>query len=748
MKDLADYRYRAFISYSHRDEKWAGWLHRAIETYRVPRYLVGQQTPMGTIPARTNPVFRDRDELASATDLGANLRAALEGSACQLVICSPAAAKSHWVNEEILAFKRLGRQDRIFCLIVGGEPYASRMPGREDEECFPPALHYQMGPDGELTDVPAEPIAADAREGKDGKDNAKIKLLAGMLGVGFDALRQRELQRRHRQFAIIAGASFTGMVFAIGLATTAVIARNEAQAQRARAEKEAETARQTTSFLVDLFKVSDPGEARGRSITAREILTAGASRIEGELASQPEVQAQLMETIGTVFTGLGLYDDARGMLAGALAKRGSLPAADPAELSRTQVRLADVLTETADLDRAEPLYRAAIERLQAQQPERQSLQELATATAGLAELYYRNGRYADAEPLLKQVLALRRRTLPAGDPAVADAVEELGLNQSDQGNDEQAERYLRDALTLRRKALGTAPHPDVAENLNNLALLLMNAGRYDESEALYLEATAMNRTLHGAEHPDVATALNNLGLFYRTKGDLARAGQAYLDALAMRRKLLGPDHPETANTLRNLAFVHYDEALLPQAIEDVRTALGIQRKSLGERHPEVASSLSTLGRWLGEAGQPAEAERALREALALETELLGADHPNVAISEFGLADVLARNGKPTEALRLAESAERKAREAFGEAHWITAVATSTHGGVLAALGRNGEAEPLLHASYAALVADPAARPAYVERARERLRAFYRSAGREDEAAALDAPAQAAADPAT
>jgi len=110
------FAYRAFISYSHRDEKWARWLHRALETYRVPKHLVGQTTAMGVIPARTAPVFRDRDELASATDLGTILRAALAGSACQIVICSPASAASHWVNEEILSFKRLGRADRIFCL--------------------------------------------------------------------------------------------------------------------------------------------------------------------------------------------------------------------------------------------------------------------------------------------------------------------------------------------------------------------------------------------------------------------------------------------------------------------------------------------------------------------------------------------------------------------------------------------------------------------------------------------------------
>jgi hypothetical protein len=206
---------------------------------------------MGEVPARVAPVFRDRDELASSTDLGTDLRRALEASACQIVICSRASANSHWVNEEILAFKRLGRSNRIFCLIVDGEPYASTMPGREEEECFAPALHYVMGEDGELTNTPAEPIAADARPGKDGKNNAKMKLLAGLLGVGFDALRQRELQRRHRRMALISAASTVGMVFAIGLATVAVIARNEAEvlsANSARAGSGSRRARPRSSW--------------------------------------------------------------------------------------------------------------------------------------------------------------------------------------------------------------------------------------------------------------------------------------------------------------------------------------------------------------------------------------------------------------------------------------------------------------------------------------------------------------------
>ena len=157
-------QYWAFISYSHRDRSWGRWLHHSLETYRIPRQLIGADGRDGPIPRRLIPVFRDREELPSASDLGTTIGNALAQSRYIIVICSPRSAQSKWVNEEILNLKRMGRQDRILCLIVGGEPHASDQRGTEDLECFPEALRYEVDAEtGELTDRMAEPIAADAR---------------------------------------------------------------------------------------------------------------------------------------------------------------------------------------------------------------------------------------------------------------------------------------------------------------------------------------------------------------------------------------------------------------------------------------------------------------------------------------------------------------------------------------------------------------------------------------------------------
>ena len=718
----SEFKYKAFISYAHADEKWARWLHRSLEAYKPPKHLIGTVTDMGEVPETLAPVFRDREELASSTDLGADLTAALEASACQIVICSMTSARSHWVNEEILAFKRLGRSKRIFSLIIEGEPYASGSPESERFECFPEALRYQLAEDGELSDVPAEPIAADARPGKDGKNHAKVKLLAGMLGVGFDELRQRELQRRHRRMAIITGAAIAGMVVAIGLATTALIARNEADRQRVRAQQEAETARRTAAFMIGLFQVSDPGESRGKTITAREILVKGAGRIEAELDGEPAIQASLMSTMGQVFTGLGLYDDASGLLEKSLARRRELPVQESGGINESLHSLANVKVLQAEYSDAEALYLEAIARLE-QEGNRQAVVD---NLAGLAELYFQTGQYEEAEPILRQVLEERRRLLQPDDPAVAEALEELGLNMFDQGRYEESAEILRDALARRTRSLGSEPHPDVSENLSNLGMVVNLLGHYEETESLYEQALAMDRRLYGERHPAIATDLNNLAGLYLDNNNLEKADALYRQALAMQVELLGEAHPEVARLWNNLAYVHYYEGDLQTAKSDMLKSIAISQQTHGEEHPEIAGSLSTLGRWLAEAGEVREAEDVLRKALAQQERLLEPDHESTALTRMALADLLIQQGQSEEALLQARNAELSLQRTLGKEHWFTAMALSVHGAALGAAGQNTEAEPMLLAAYRQLDADAGAVPVALEQALMRLIRFYQA----------------------
>jgi tetratricopeptide (TPR) repeat protein len=230
-------RYYAFLSYSHQDRELANWLHRELENFRVPLSLAGRLTVNGVVPRRLTPIFRDQHDLSAADDLAVEVEAALAASQFLLVLCSPIAAKSRWMNVEIESFKRTRPEGCVLAAVVSGEPFASEVPGREDDECFPAALRFKYDRRGHRTGRRAEPLAADFREVGEGRRLAFLKLVAGMLGVGLDELVRREQTRRHRRLAILTAASLAGMAVTSALAVTAIQARNSAREQRSQAER-------------------------------------------------------------------------------------------------------------------------------------------------------------------------------------------------------------------------------------------------------------------------------------------------------------------------------------------------------------------------------------------------------------------------------------------------------------------------------------------------------------------------------
>ncbi len=255
--------YRAFISYSHRDAKWAKWLHRSLEHYMVPidAFSEGEKlnTDGSTKNRRLTPIFRDRDELPASGSLGDTIQQALESSDNLIVLCSPDSAASQYVNAEIEIFRTLhpGNDKKIYALIIEGEPPA----------CFPPSL-IAGG---------AEPIAADAREAGDGKADAKLKLVAGMLGVGFDRLKRREAKRqRNRLLLMVAVVSAVAVMTSV-LSLWALKSEQEANEARDLAEQrqlEAEEARRKAQDLAAFIgrKMLETMDRRGNSRTLFEVV--------------------------------------------------------------------------------------------------------------------------------------------------------------------------------------------------------------------------------------------------------------------------------------------------------------------------------------------------------------------------------------------------------------------------------------------------------------------------------------------
>lgn len=216
-------RYKAFISYSHADEAHASWLQRALERYRPPRSLRHSHPDL---PARLYPIFRDSAELATSTDLSGSIQKAMDDSDALVVICSPAARASRWVNEEIRRFRALGRGARIFCLIVAGSPEP------DSADCAFPAALLQDDQGHALH----EPLAADATAAGAGRRDAMLRIAAGLLDVGIDELKRRDAQRQARFWALVATGSLLVTSLTIALALYAMHARREAEIRRAQAE--------------------------------------------------------------------------------------------------------------------------------------------------------------------------------------------------------------------------------------------------------------------------------------------------------------------------------------------------------------------------------------------------------------------------------------------------------------------------------------------------------------------------------
>lgn len=333
--------YRAFISYSHKDKATATWLHSQLERFKLPNKLVGKATSLGTVPKRLTPIFRDQDELPASGNLGAELEDALSRSLFLIVVCSPASAQSKWVNEEIRRFKMLHGSNKVLALIKEGEPNAELA----ELECFPPALKFDISPDGSITSTLCEPIAADLRTHGDGKRLALLKLISGLTALQLDDLVQREAARRMRTLVQISIASVVAAVFAVGLALYANDRRIDANTQRTVAEQEAANARAVSDFLVKSFAAASSVQDNPNTITARTILDRGAKRIGVELKNQPLIQGRLSATIAMAFTNLGLFDQAIDVVDSTAALSG-------VEFTKAALVKADALLGKGDLKAA------------------------------------------------------------------------------------------------------------------------------------------------------------------------------------------------------------------------------------------------------------------------------------------------------------------------------------------------------------------------------------------------------------
>ena len=594
---VAEFRYRAFIAYSHQDEVWAKWLHKALETYRVPTRLVGTTTAVGRIPRRLAPIFRDRVELPTASDLSRKIDEALGQSVNLIVICSPDSATSHYVNEEIRTFKSLGRADRILCLIVGGEPHGSALSGREAEECFAPALRFSFSADGVPTQERAAPIAADARPGKDGKTNAKLKLIAGLLGVGFDALKQREHHRHMRRMVAITALSLFAMLVATGLAIDALIARKAAVAARETAERRQKQAENLVGFMLgDLNdKLSQVQRLDILEATDNEAMKYFQSLPTVDVTDQTlALRAKALEKIGSIRTSQGKLPQALESYRAASALTRELAKRAPADSAR-QVAYANdfnwignVYWFQGDLERSIANFQHAILLLEkagdAMPDDKELAFNLAAARTNAGRVFEARGEYAQAKALYDEVqrtfeaLRLREPGNVRWQSELGDAYDNLGKLALEQGQLVQAVAAYRDDQHIKATlAVADPKNYDAQENLlisdAILGRTLVLCGANEAATHYARDAVKLAASLVAFDstqtywREDLAYYSQLLGALLRQGGQLDEAARLDNDAVRILDELVATDKTN-ARWRRELAVAQLELARLQIARGD------------------------------------------------------------------------------------------------------------------------------------------------------------------------------------
>jgi eukaryotic-like serine/threonine-protein kinase len=461
--------------------------------------------------------------------------------------------------------------------------------------------------------------------------------------------RTSRFMRRNK--LAVAGAA----VVAVALAGGTVIAGmglQQARAAERKAVVDAEKARQVSNFLVDVFKVSDPGESRGNSITAREILDEASARVTGELTAAPEIRAAMMATMADVYAKLGLFADAAKLAELALTLRLT----DAPE----SVELADSLDQVGEID---SLLKKAKE----------------------------------AEPLHLRALDLRRRITPTDHTAIARTLKHLGAAIY-AGNDFDGAlaRFQEARLELQQSAVRDPAL--LGEVIKYMANLHHEHSEYQQAIPLYREALEVLRSSLGADHPSVAGVLGDLAIALKDTQQFTEAEQAYEAALAIQRKTLGARHPDVANSLSNISVMLMDRGRFDDALARAQEATDILRSSLGDNHDLTNIARVNAARARTQLGQYEAAESEYRAIVQIRRSTRP-DSLELAIALDALADVLNRQSRYEDSEPVARESVAMVEKSVGRDQWRFAASNRTLGVALTGKRKYPEAESVLRASY-------------------------------------------------
>ena len=432
--------------------------------------------------------------------------------------------------------------------------------------------------------------------------------------------RTSKFIKRHRVGVL---AATVVLVMLVALAVSMTVQAVRIARERDRANREAAEAKNVSDFLTHLFNVSDPSEARGSTITAREILDQGAKQIETNLSNQPQVQARLLATIGNVYESLGLYPESRKLLEKSVGIRRRILGPKNPELLSSLNDLARVLRE--------------------------------------------EGQLLAADAVLTDALATERSEPGPENPVTIASMIELANVRHEEGQFSEAEKLRRQTLEIQTRLLGPE-HPETLRTMSNLGYTLGLEGRLPEAEALLRETLDLRNKVLGPDHPETLRTAYVLASYLGDDNHLDEAEKLQRETLDLRRRVLGDSHPDTLATMDSLATIFQLENRYPEAEKLRRSVLEVQRKVLGPEHPSTLFTMSELANTLSVQHRYKEAEELLRGTLAIQRRVLGPDHPDTALTKYNLACNAALAGHRAEALALLRDASEHGLSALNKEH--------------------------------------------------------------------------------
>ena len=693
MTEFSVFAYRVFLSYSHHDKAWATWLQEALEAYRIDPDLVGRETPAGLVPTTLRPIFRNREPLAADDSLTEQTLAALQASQFLAVICSPNAARSRHVDEEIRRFKAIGRADRIIPVIVAGKP------GDPAAECFPPALHFKLEPERWLRRAvtSVEPVVTDPRIERDGKHLVTHKVVARLLGLGLQEVNRyaeqvRTRQLRIRRNGVIAGLLALTLAYDGGLA----LARYELGGDETLLDGAVARATALMSKAVALSKTL--GLPAGASLG---LLAEAEERLRGlaELAREtPQLRLRKAAMLTELARGYALFGDRdrqrdRATEADRLLARLAADApsnfAWQRELALSYDQLGDLLLTQGRLEQALAGYRASraiAVRLAAADADNDDRQrDLALSAVKVGDAHFAQGQLDDALAsyhvglAIGERLAAADRTNTRTQHGVLLAQLKIGDVLRLQGELDAALGGYRESRAIAERLVAADPaNPEwqraLAYTHRKLGDALAQAGAADEALASY-RAGFVIAERHAALDSSAARWRSELGLTHERIGVLLEARGAFIAALAEYRaslaiagRLAAAD-PIDDGRQRDLALAHEHVGDVLRALGDLagaRAAYETKRviiSRLAAADPdnsgwqyELGTSQARIGFVLEAQGEFAAALAEYEACLAIVRRFAAADPDNaasqrdLAVSHGKLATNYHRLGKTGQAL--------------------------------------------------------------------------------------------------